>query len=144
MEKLLFTRGLKLVTIADEHLLEEHYVFNKALLERNILILFFSYEIEEGLTETVVFVKAIDEEVAYSYNMYIEHNVLSTAPIHLARIITDLAEFIKYCRKDTVLEDLEEIAHSVSTSKQAGSKKKQAAAYNKAAEMFKIITADPL
>lgn len=139
MEKLLFTKGLELLVISDGELLEVHYAYNKALLDRNMCIQFFSFEIEHGATETAVFVLAIDDDLSYSYNMYIEQNVLGTAPILLARIVSDIAEFIKYCKKDTVLEDLEEIAHSVTTSKQAGSKKKQAAAYKEAVELFEMI-----
>jgi hypothetical protein len=143
MEKLLKSKGIQLVVAGSQEGDETFYAYNQDLLDKNLLIEFYHYEIDpdsEGSEiETAVFVLAIDGDCSYNFTMYYEMGLVETPPIVLFRIITDIIDFIKVCEKEQVIHALSPIATGVSSSKEWTEPKDREIAYAKDSAKFNSV-----
>jgi len=117
MEKLLRSKKIDLISLPQTDGTIEYYAYNQDLLDKNLLIHFYHYQVsdreDDMEVETPVFIKSIINGDPYTFTCFYHNDLIEPAPMVLFRIIVDLVEYIGCCTKETILNDLAHAATNV-------------------------------
>lgn len=118
MEKLFTRNNIGFQPIVDQDGLDINFAYNDKLLSLNVLIEFYTAVLDDSEAnyeeETAVFAITYTKERIYSFALFVTSEVVG--PLILFPIIANAINFIEHSDKNTLLDDLEEIATGHSTS----------------------------
>jgi hypothetical protein len=118
MEKLFARNNIGFQPIVDQDGLDINFAYTDKLLSLNVLIEFYTAVLDDSEEnyeeETAVFAITYTKERSYSFALFVTSEVVG--PLILFRIIADAIKFIEHSDKNSLLDDLEEIATGHTTS----------------------------
>lgn len=118
MEKLFQRNNIGIQHLVDENGVDVYYAYTEKLLAHNVLIKFYTAVLDDSEEdyeeETAIIVYAHTENLSYSFPLF--HSVDVVGPLQLYRIIADAIGFLDHSTRDTILDDLAQIATGYSSS----------------------------
>lgn len=113
MEKLFGSKNIRIQPIRDLYESETNIAYTDKLLKLNVFLEFFGVAIADDSSipeETAVFAHHFDNDVVYSYVLFVSAQILGPLPVF--RIIADAIEFIEMHDQRSANENLKAIATS--------------------------------
>jgi hypothetical protein len=131
LTKLFDSKHISLEERIDEDGKKVFIAFNEDLLRKNVLIEFYE---EIGKPETVIFAISRDEARSYTFMLFLVCDIMK--PLEVLGLVADVVDFISKRSRDTLFEDLEEIAIGVGTSDGLRNKKESERIYEADSRKF--------